>query len=68
MIWNDIFMLIVVGMQGEFAEDGTETHFVVATHNCCIKALSSGRRRSGLIHVLLVDGDGVPEFMQWAGL
>ena len=57
-------MLIVVGMQGEFAEDGTETHFVVATHNCCIKALSSGRRRSGLIHVLLVDGDGVPEFMQ----
>ncbi|XP_041936310.1 fas apoptotic inhibitory molecule b [Alosa sapidissima] len=49
---------------GEFADDGTETHFAVANHSCCIKALSSGRKRTGIIHLLLVDGQRVPEFMQ----
>ncbi|KAL2087467.1 hypothetical protein ACEWY4_016295 [Coilia grayii] len=48
---------------GEFADDGTKTLFVVANHDCCIKATSSGRKRNGIIHVLLVDGDRVPEVM-----
>ncbi|XP_061082736.1 fas apoptotic inhibitory molecule a isoform X1 [Conger conger] len=46
---------------GEFVEDGTETHFTVADHDCCIKAVSSGRKRDGLIHTLLVDGVEVAE-------
>ncbi|XP_028810556.1 fas apoptotic inhibitory molecule b isoform X2 [Denticeps clupeoides] len=41
---------------GEFADDGTETHFTVGDHDCCIKAISSGKKRKGIVHVLLVDG------------
>ena len=47
--------------QGEFVEDGTETHFTLADHDCCIKAVSSGKRRDGIIHTLLVDGNEVAE-------
>ncbi|MFT7815847.1 fas apoptotic inhibitory molecule 1-like [Arapaima gigas] len=46
---------------GEFVDDGTETHFTIGDHDCCIKAVSSGRRRDGIIHSLLVDGTEVPE-------
>ncbi|KAB5576745.1 hypothetical protein PHYPO_G00201990 [Pangasianodon hypophthalmus] len=35
---------------GEFVDDGTETHFTLGDHDCCIKAVSSGRRRDGIIH------------------
>lgn len=48
-------------MQGEFVDDGTETHFTLADHDCCIKAVSSGRRRDGIIHTLLVDGNEMAE-------
>ncbi|XP_055767582.1 fas apoptotic inhibitory molecule 1-like [Salvelinus fontinalis] len=47
-------------LQGEFVDDGTETHFTVADHDCCIKALSSGKKRAGIIHYLMVDGEAVP--------
>lgn len=46
---------------GEFVDDGTETHFSLSEHLCCIKAVSSGSRRDGIIHTLLVDGTEVPE-------
>ncbi|XP_063070783.1 fas apoptotic inhibitory molecule a [Engraulis encrasicolus] len=46
---------------GEFVEDGTETHFNLVDHDCCIKAVSSGKRRDGIIHTLLVDGTEVAE-------
>ncbi|CAL9689697.1 unnamed protein product [Knipowitschia caucasica] len=46
---------------GEFVEDGTETHFTLNDHLCCIKAVSSGKRRDGIIHSLIVDGTEVPE-------
>ncbi|KAJ3592385.1 hypothetical protein NHX12_007512 [Muraenolepis orangiensis] len=46
---------------GEFVEDGTETHFSLGDHDCCIKAVSSGKRRDGLIHTLLVDATEVAE-------
>ncbi|KAI7808913.1 fas apoptotic inhibitory molecule 1, partial [Triplophysa rosa] len=46
---------------GEFVEDGTETHFTVGDHDCCIKAVSSGKRRDGIIRTLLVDGMEVAE-------
>ncbi|XP_030638653.1 fas apoptotic inhibitory molecule b [Chanos chanos] len=46
---------------GEFADNGTETHFGVGNHECCIKAISSGRKRKGIVHTLFVDGMIVPE-------
>ncbi|XP_037542238.1 fas apoptotic inhibitory molecule a isoform X1 [Nematolebias whitei] len=46
---------------GEFVDDGTETHFTLGDHNCCVKAVSSGKRRDGIIHTLLVDGTEVAE-------
>ncbi|XP_070814161.1 fas apoptotic inhibitory molecule b [Chaetodon trifascialis] len=42
---------------GEFVDDGTETHFMIGEHDCCIKATSSGRKKSGIVHSLLLDGE-----------
>ena len=50
-----------VHFQGEFTDDGTETHFTVGDHSCCIKAVSSGKRREGIVHCLIVDGQEIPE-------
>lgn len=55
-------------LQGEFVDDGTETHFTLGDHNCCVKAVSSGKRRDGIIHTLLVDGTEVAECTEWAWL
>ncbi|XP_059583427.1 fas apoptotic inhibitory molecule 1 isoform X1 [Alligator mississippiensis] len=49
---------------GEFVEDGTETHFSVGNHDCCIKAVSSGKRREGIIHTLIVDDREIPEAVE----
>lgn len=50
--------------QGEFVEDGTETHFSVGDHSCCIKAVSSGKRKEGIIHTLIVDDREIPEAVE----
>ncbi|XP_051282885.1 fas apoptotic inhibitory molecule b [Dicentrarchus labrax] len=44
---------------GEFVDDGTETHFMVGEHECCIKATSSGKKKSGIVHYLLLDGEKI---------
>ncbi|XP_033019290.1 fas apoptotic inhibitory molecule 1 isoform X1 [Lacerta agilis] len=44
---------------GEFVDDGTETHFSIGKHNCCIKAVSSGKRREGILHMLVVDDEEI---------
>ncbi|XP_004603274.1 fas apoptotic inhibitory molecule 1 isoform X2 [Sorex araneus] len=49
---------------GEFVDDGTETHFRIGGHDCCIKAVSSGKRREGIVHTLLVDNREIPEFLE----
>ncbi|XP_029461164.1 fas apoptotic inhibitory molecule 1 isoform X3 [Rhinatrema bivittatum] len=49
---------------GEFVEDGTETHFTIGDHDCCIKAVSSGKRREGIIHTLIVDEKEIPEAVE----
>ncbi|XP_065527443.1 fas apoptotic inhibitory molecule 1 isoform X1 [Lathamus discolor] len=49
---------------GEFVEDGTETHFSVGDHSCCIKAVSSGKRKEGIIHTLIVDDREIPETVE----
>ncbi|XP_048216243.1 fas apoptotic inhibitory molecule 1-like [Perognathus longimembris pacificus] len=46
---------------GEFVEDGTETHFNFGKHDCYIKAVSSRKRREGIVHTLLVDNREIPE-------
>ncbi|XP_037552237.1 fas apoptotic inhibitory molecule 1 isoform X2 [Nematolebias whitei] len=46
---------------GEFVDDGTETHFSLGDHSCCIKTSSSGTKRSGMRHTLLLDGHKVPD-------
>lgn len=43
--------------QGEFGEDGTETHFMIlGSTPAYIKAVSSGERKSGIIHTLFING------------
>uniref|UniRef100_S4RI67 Fas apoptotic inhibitory molecule a n=1 Tax=Petromyzon marinus TaxID=7757 RepID=S4RI67_PETMA len=50
---------------GEFVEEGTETHFTLLDrHECCIKAVSSGRRREGIVHSLILNGVEVPEVLE----
>ncbi|XP_071387041.1 fas apoptotic inhibitory molecule 1-like [Centroberyx affinis] len=49
---------------GEFVDDGTETHFMLGEHECCIKAISSGKKKSGIVHYLLVDGEKIPALRQ----
>ncbi|KAK7791240.1 hypothetical protein R5R35_000972 [Gryllus longicercus] len=39
---------------GEFVEDGTETHFTLGDTPAYIKAVTSGKRREGLVHSLVV--------------
>ncbi|XP_041822600.1 fas apoptotic inhibitory molecule 1-like [Chelmon rostratus] len=44
---------------GEFVDDGTETHFTVGEHECCIKATTSGKKKNGIVHYLLLDGEKI---------
>ena len=47
--------------QGEFVEDGTETHFLIFGEiPAYIKAVSSGNRRTGIVHLLYIDNKEVP--------
>ncbi|XP_003502561.2 fas apoptotic inhibitory molecule 1 [Cricetulus griseus] len=54
----------IIESAGEFVDDGTETHFSVGNHDCYIKAVSSGKRREGIIHTLIVDNREIPEIIQ----
>ncbi|CAO2633877.1 Fas apoptotic inhibitory molecule 1 [Lemmus lemmus] len=54
----------IIESAGEFVDDGTETHFSVGNHDCYIKAVSSGKRREGIIHTLIVDNREIPEVSQ----
>ena len=46
--------------EAEFTDDGTETNFLIADHHAVLKAFSTGFRRSGINHVLFVDGKEIP--------
>lgn len=43
-------------------DDGTETHFAIGEHECFIKAISSGKKRGGIVHHLIVDGEKVSAY------
>ncbi|PAA59116.1 hypothetical protein BOX15_Mlig022478g2, partial [Macrostomum lignano] len=51
----------VVETAGEFTDEGTETHFTVGDHACFIRAVSSGKRRTGIIQTLFIDDHEVTE-------
>ncbi|XP_023220836.1 fas apoptotic inhibitory molecule 1-like [Centruroides sculpturatus] len=53
-----------VDTAGEFVEDGTETHFSLGCHEAYIKAISSGKKKEGIIHVLIVDNMEIPESIE----
>lgn len=55
----------VVETTSEFTDEGTETHFaLLGNHSAYIKAISSGKRRDGIIHKLFIDDQEVPESRQ----
>ncbi|PIK49731.1 Fas apoptotic inhibitory molecule 1 [Apostichopus japonicus] len=54
----------VLDTAGEFVEGGSETHFEVGGRSCCIRAVSSGKRREGIIHSLLLDDREIPEAIE----
>nr|CAD7392089.1 unnamed protein product [Timema cristinae] len=49
---------------GEFVEDGTETHFNLGDTPVYIKAVTSGKRREGIIHSLIVNDAIIPETIE----
>lgn len=46
----------------EFVDDGTETHFTIGKMPAHILNLSSGHRRTGIIHKLIVEDNEIPEY------
>ncbi len=49
---------------GEFADEGTETHFAVRCQPAFIRAISSGNKRVGIVHKLFVQDVEVPEYVE----
>jgi len=53
-----------VEVAAEFTDDGTETHFNIGKQAAYILNVSSGNRRIGIIHKLLIDDNEVPEYVE----
>jgi len=51
---------------GEFTENGTETHFMIDTQPAVIRAVTSGKRREGIIYSLFIGDTQVPDAMEEA--
>ncbi|XP_066101578.1 fas apoptotic inhibitory molecule 1 isoform X1 [Saccopteryx bilineata] len=51
----------IMKTEGEFVDDGVETHFHFGNHDCYIKAVSSGKPKEGIIHTLIVDNREIPQ-------
>ena len=49
---------------GEFTDEGTETHFAVNGSPAHIRAVSSGDRRKGMVHQLIMEESVVPEYIE----
>ena len=59
-VWLDGEKLEVAG---EFTDQGTETHFAVEDHAAVIRAVTSGKRREGIIYNLFINDIQVPDAM-----
>merc|ERR1711971_1428566 len=55
---------VVVEMAGEFTDEGTETHFAIGAQPAFVRAVSSGKRREGIIHTLFIHDSEVPEYFE----
>ncbi len=56
----------ILWLQGEFVDDGTETHFSLSDrHAAYIKATSSGKKKTGIVHALWVNDSCIPEATEW---
>ena len=53
-----------VEMAGEFTDEGTQTHFAIGSQPAYVRAVSSGNKRSGILHSLVVHDTEVPEFVE----
>ena len=42
--------------QGEFTDEGSETHFTIGSYSTFIRAVSSGNKMKGLLYTLNIDG------------
>lgn len=60
-VWLDGLKLDVMG---EFTDNGTETHFMVDTQPAVIRAVTSGKRREGLIYSLFLGDVQVPDALE----
>ena len=59
-----VLVLQKVETAGEFADEGTETHFAIGRQPAFIRAVSTGNRRSGIKHSLYVEETEVPEYVE----
>lgn len=51
-----------VDATNEFADEGTEMHFYIKNeHPAVIKTTSSGNKKEGIIYILIVNGQVIPE-------
>ncbi|KAL5257509.1 hypothetical protein ACHWQZ_G012453 [Mnemiopsis leidyi] len=57
-VWLDGVKLDVMG---EFTDNGTETHFMIDNHEAVIRAVTSGKRREGIIYSLFIGDTQVPD-------
>jgi Fas apoptotic inhibitory molecule (FAIM1). len=55
-----LFRLFFLHFQGEFVENGTETHFTIGDTPAYIKAVSSCNKKEGLLYSLIVNDNVVP--------
>ena len=53
-----------VEMAGEFVDDGTETHFTIGNTPAYVRAVSSGKKREGIVHSLIIHDTEVPEYTE----
>lgn len=53
-----------VEMAGEFTDEGTETHFAIGSQPAYVRAVSSGNKRAGILHSLMVHETEVPEYVE----
>ena len=46
----------------EFADEGTEMQFTISgEHNACIRTVSSGNKKEGIVYSLIIDGKEIKE-------
>ena len=59
---NFVYVCVLsIIQQGEFVDDGTDTHFEQDGIHFILMARASGNKRDGLVHSLMANGNLLPE-------